>query len=449
MILPQPFIDRLNQQFGSTESEIFQKAIFQQPKTAIRIHPKKWKGLLETESPIPWCSEGFFLKSKPSFTLDPLFHGGSYYPQDASSMFLQEALNQIFPANRDLSILDLCASPGGKSTLIASWLGGDGFLVANEVIKLRAQILKENLIKWGYANIAVTNNDPTHFARTSNLFDVVVVDAPCSGEGLFRKDNDAIGEWNIENANLCALRQRRILMDALIPLKPEGVLIYSTCTFNPEENEKNMEWISTQADVEFIDLKIDNQWGVTTVPFKNGNGYGFYPHKVNGEGFFMAILRKKGTPNDSFSRSQKKAKSKDKIILPKDLVTDEDQFLFKKINNQLFALVESQNSLIDEISSHLYPIHYGICLGEESNKGLIPNHSLALSLNLGTHYPKVELNKHEALKFLRGESNFTIEGDAGWNIISYNQLPLGFVKLIQNRFNNYYPKEYRIRMNIE
>lgn len=448
MILPLPFIERLNLQFGLDESLKFQEAIANDPKSAIRINPKKWKKNIETEKEIPWCSEGFFLAQKPSYTLDPLFHAGSYYPQDASSMFLKEAVNQIFADNKNIKILDLCAAPGGKSTLLASWLNGEGYLVANEVIKHRAQILKENLVKWGYSNVAVTNNDPAHFAKLPSLFDLVVIDAPCSGEGLFRKDNEAITEWSIDNANLCSSRQRRILMDAMKTLKPNGVMIYSTCTFNPEENEKNIEWLATQTQIEVLELKIDPTWGVSEVSCERGKGYGFYPHKVQGEGFFLAAIRNLGGKEVNY-RSSKKSKWNDKVSLPANLLNANKPLDFKKINNQVFAFKEEYGAFLETLSDSLYLIHLGICLGEESPKGLLPNHSLALSNEIGDHFPTIELEKLDALKYLKGESNIAIEGKSGWNIITYKQLPLGFVKLIQNRFNNYYPKEYRIRMNIE
>ncbi len=448
MTLPLPFIERLNLQFGLEESTLFRDAITNEAKSAIRINPNKWKSSVETESQIPWCSEGYFLKQRPSYTLDPLFHAGSYYPQDASSMFLKEALNQIFTDAKNLTVLDLCASPGGKSTLLASWLNEDGFLVANEVIKPRAQILKENLIKWGYSNIAVTNNDPAHFAKLPSLFDLVVIDAPCSGEGLFRKDNDAITEWSVDNANLCAARQKRILMDAMPTLKPNGVLIYSTCTFNPEENEKNIEWLAKQHSIEVINLKIDPTWGVTEVNFNGGKGYGFYPHKVQGEGFFIIAIRKL-EGQEPIYRNSKRSKWNEKSTLPPNLFTENNTLSFKKINNQTFAFPEEYTTFLETLANSLYLIHLGICIGEDTPKGLIPNHSLAMSNLLGEHYPTIELEKLDALKYLKGESNLVISGTSGWNIVTYKHQPLGFIKLIQNRFNNYYPKEYRIRMNIE
>lgn len=449
MELPHLFIERLNTQFGSQEAKQFIDALSNEPKSAIRINPKKWKNSLDTAYQVPWCDSGFFLAQRPNYTLEPLFHAGCYYPQDASSMFLNEALTQIYGEERDLTILDLCAAPGGKSTLIASWLDGKGFLVANEVIKHRAQILRENLLKWGYPNVAVTNNDPAHYAKLGGTFDCIVIDAPCSGEGLFRKDNEAVNEWSSDNLALCASRQKRILMDALEALNEDGIIIYSTCTFNPEENEKNIEWLATQSDIEVINLEIDSTWGVTEVAMQNGKGYGFYPHKVEGEGFFLAAFRKKGEERaKSSSRTFKKAKSKENIILPKNIIKDLTSYTLKHINELIFAFPESYTSLIETLQKNLYLIHLGICIGEDSPKGVLPNHALALSTQLGTHYPTIELDKTQALLYLRGESSFQLQGENGWNIVTYEQTALGFVKVMQNRFNNYYPKEYRIRMSI-
>ncbi|GAB3814418.1 hypothetical protein GCM10028895_07510 [Pontibacter rugosus] len=235
---------------------------------------------------------GFFgiLPTRTSFfTLDPLLHAGAYYVQEASSMFLEQALKQSIDLDESLHVLDLCGAPGGKSTHLASLISKDSLLVANEVIRSRASILAENVTKWGSGNVLVTSNDPREFSRLPDFFDVMVIDAPCSGEGMFRKDHAAVGEWSEENVNLCAQRQQRILMDVWDALKPGGLLIYSTCTWNEKENEENIAWLAAQEGVESIKLEVQPEWGIIPTQLNGLEGYRFYPHRVQGEGFLWLL----------------------------------------------------------------------------------------------------------------------------------------------------------------
>ncbi|GAO31398.1 RsmB/NOP family class I SAM-dependent RNA methyltransferase [Geofilum rubicundum] len=290
--LPEQFIQRLQGQMGTSMLK-FVDALRQDPVMSVRLNAQKlagppWEGV----EAVPWCPTGYYLPQKPVYTLDPLFHAGCYYPQEASSMVLDWLVRQVCDLPEQPVVLDLCGAPGGKSTLLASFLVGKGLLVANEVIKSRATILAENVSKWGFANCVVTRSDPSKFADLTSMFDLMVVDAPCSGEGMFRKDERAIEEWSAANAEMCALRQQRILTDVWPALKQEGYLIYSTCTFNPSENEENMAWMANEAGAEVLALDVPEQWGVENIPIGAGNGLAFYPHKVRGEGFFVAVLRK-------------------------------------------------------------------------------------------------------------------------------------------------------------
>ena len=274
---------------------------------SIRLNPSK-AGQRSTNNEqlekVPWSSNGYYLPERPSFTLDPLFHAGAYYVQEASSMFLEEVLKQTVDLSKPLKVLDLCAAPGGKSTLIQSIISKESLLVSNEVIKTRVNILSENITKWGAANVIVTNNDPADFLRLKNYFDVIVVDAPCSGSGLFRKDPNAITEWSESNVQLCAQRQQRILADIMPSLKDGGVLIYSTCSYSQQEDEAISDWLieqfkparMTRSDgVESLRFKVDESWGIveTVSEKENAYGYRFYPDKVKGEGFFIAAFKKK------------------------------------------------------------------------------------------------------------------------------------------------------------
>src|SRR5688572_6493565 len=222
--------------------------------TSIRINPVKQSKIQNPKSKIPWTETGYYLEQRPSFTFDPLFHAGTYYVQEASSMFLEQALKQTVDLSKSLRVLELCAAPGGKSTHIQSLISKDSLLVSNEVIRSRANVLKDNIIKWGCANVMVTNNDPKDFARLENYFDVIVVDAPCSGSGLFRREPDAMEEWSLNNVALCSQRQQRILADVWPALKKDAVLIYSTCSYSRSEEEDILEWMTAQLSTDNCQL---------------------------------------------------------------------------------------------------------------------------------------------------------------------------------------------------
>src|SRR4030095_9292224 len=256
--------------------------------TSIRINPFKKSEIRNLKSKIPWTEYGYYLETRPSFTFDPLFHAGCYYVQEASSMFLEQALKQTIDLSEPLKVLDLAAAPGGKSTHLQSLISKEVLLVSNEVIKSRNNVLKDNMIKWGSDNVAVTKNDPKEFARLENYFDMIVVDAPCSGSGLFRRDEEAIGEWSENNVQLCSQRQQRILADVWPALKSDGILIYSTCSYSKEEDENIVRWMANNLSIVNCQLSIDENWNIT----KSSNGYRFWPDKVKGEGFFIACVKK-------------------------------------------------------------------------------------------------------------------------------------------------------------
>jgi 16S rRNA C967 or C1407 C5-methylase (RsmB/RsmF family) len=291
--VPESLLAELRLQKGFDETK-FIEAQLQSPVTSIRLHPKKQINSPENSLKIPWCENGFYLKERPSFTYDPLFHAGCYYVQEASSMFLEFALKQTVDLNQSLKVLDLCAAPGGKSTLVASLINENSLLVSNEVIKNRATILKENITKWGGENVLVTNNDPKHFERLENYFDVLIIDAPCSGSGLFRKEPAYLNEWNDNLVNLCSQRQQRILADIWKCLKPNGVLIYSTCSFSESENEEIVDWMIDELQAENISFNVPTEWNIVSTQSKKhkAQGFRFYPHLLQGEGFFLLCYAK-------------------------------------------------------------------------------------------------------------------------------------------------------------
>ena len=302
MVLPEIFISRMKVQLKE-EFDSFLQSFCNEVNTTIRVNSRKYFETPELE-PIEFCSSGYKLPQRPAFTLDPFLHSGVYYVQESSSMFLEQAFLQSGLVG-DIKILDLCAAPGGKSTHLASLISDNSLLISNDVIRSRSQILSENLKKWGNPNVVVTNNDPNDFKRLPAFFDAIVIDAPCSGEGLFRRDERAIQEWSPDNAQLCAQRQQRIVADVWPALKEGGILIYSTCTFNPAENEENIKWLNEFADIEPITLNLSDNWGITRTDAGELPCYRFYPHKVDGEGFFLAVVRKTGSSEDGHQKKLK------------------------------------------------------------------------------------------------------------------------------------------------
>lgn len=412
---------------------------------SIRKNPRKTDVKFDDEKEIPWCDNAFSLKERPVFTLEPLFHAGVFYPQEAGSMLLDYILKRIeLPENP--KILDLCGAPGGKSTLIASFLNEKGLLVSNEVINQRAKVLKENTSKWGFSNTIVTNNDPSDFDRLPSFFDVVVVDAPCSGEGMFRKDKQARDEWSLENVNMCTGRQKRIVADVWDALKEDGYLIYSTCTFNSYENEENIRWIEKNLDAEYIHIPAPFNF----VQGRGGVGIYGIPGKTDTEGFFIAVLRKKSASNRSNLKkvpNKGLLKLKDTSILENWVKTENS--LFYSWNELTLVIPANLEVEYLHIQSNLHIIKWGVIAGEIARKGLIPNHDLVMCHSLRKAYSKIDLDKQQSLQYLHGDT-FAINGldESGFIEVTHQNEPLGWIKNIGNRFNNLYPKEYRIRMNV-
>ncbi len=370
-------------------------------------------------------------------------------------MFLEHVLKQTINLDHPLHVLDLCGAPGGKSTHLASLISKDSLLVSNEVIKSRATILAENIAKWGSGNVLVTNNDPRDFSRLPEFFDVMVIDAPCSGEGMFRKDPHAVEEWSEENVNLCARRQQRILADTWEALKPGGILIYSTCTWNEAENEENMAWLGEQENAQSIKLNFDDSLGIVRSELQGVEGYRFYPHAVQGEGFFLAVMRKAGqTEDENYSSGKKKkyklqeAGKKEKALVQDWLLHAED-LAWIQHNETIFTLPENLFEAADEVYQKLYVIYGGTQVAEIAGKKVKPLQPLALSQHINKEAFKfIELNLEQAIRYLRKEDiNLGTHG-TDWVLLQYNGLPLGWAKLIGNRTNNYYPKEWRIRMDL-
>ena len=385
--LPKDFIEQTQAIFGETLWNDYIRAMDVEPPVSIRLNPFKnqqhWS--VVGGERVPWCRNGFYLASRPQFTFDPLLHAGAYYVQEASSMFLDEVLRQHIGNPNDIMALDLCAAPGGKSTVMRAALGTDSTLISNEPNGKRAQILAENIQKWGAPNMYVTNNYPASFRKSGLKFELILTDVPCSGEGMFRKDEGAIGEWSLENVERCYQLQREIVSEAWHCLRPGGLMVYSTCTFNTRENEENVKWILEEFDAEILPVETNPEWNITGSLLKGFTEpvYRFIPGRVRGEGLFMAVIRKKG----------------DSPLTPK----------------------------------------------EKSLKGL-KSLKVIYEAREPSPTPMVELTYEQALQYLRREA-LTLPDDTPRGIltVTYQGLSLGQVKNIGSRANNLYPKEWRIK----
>ncbi len=444
MKLPEQFLNSLNGIKGFDEKAFENLHNGEEKITSIRLNPfKKVELDFKTDKPVSWGENSFYLNERPSFTFDPLFHAGCYYVQEAGSVFLEHALKNSVDLTQEISVLDLCAAPGGKSTLINSLINEKSFLISNEVIKPRAEVLIHNLNKWGTCNTAVTNCDPQVFSKLDSVFDVIVADVPCSGSGLFRKQPDAVNEWSLDNVNLCSTRQKRIVADCLPSLKPGGIFIYSTCSYSKEENEMEVEWMMREFDLELVNIPLEESWNI----IDTGLGYRFYPYFTKSEGFFCCVLKKKGEAEINHGKKNKKINFeeigkrefeplKDKITLKENHKIFRFQNDFKLVNTALF-------DFMNHYGTSVYFKKTGTTLGELKHQDFLPHHELAQSIYLSSSVNKIELSKEQAISFLKKE-NLNVKAERGICLMTYKNYGLGWVKVLDNRTNNYLPKEFRI-----
>lgn len=444
MTLPFDFISRTRGLLGNDFAGL-EEALQVEAPTSIRTNTAKVIGLLPYEK-VPWSDTGYYLPERLPFTFDPLFHAGTYYVQEASSMFLEQAIKTY--VDSPVRCLDLCAAPGGKSTHLLNCLPENSLLVSNEVIRNRSWVLSENITKWGNPNTIVTNNDLSDFARLPHIFDIVVTDVPCSGEGMFRKDPDSMKEWSLSNVTLCAARQKRILQDVWDTLKPGGLLIYSTCTYNTEENEENIHYIIKELGAEALPVPTQKEWNITGALKYDYPVYRFFPHKTKGEGFFLAVLRKKEGEITPTKRKTKKDKKSIAIPVPSEInnwLLSPEKFKIENQNNILHAFPLMYDEDFQLLSAKLQIVSSGITIGELKGKDILPSHSLAMSTEINTSaFEKEELNWQESIKYLRKEA-LILQQEKGYILLTCNNHPLGFAKQIGNRANNLYPQEWRIR----
>jgi NOL1/NOP2/fmu family ribosome biogenesis protein len=398
---------------------------------------------------VKWCNEGYYLPQRPIFTFDPVFHSGAYYVQEASSMIIGEIVKEISENNSIKVALDLCASPGGKTTHLLSNLPEDSFLISNEIVSARLGALDENISKWGNNNVAITCNDPAHFSKLENLFDLILVDAPCSGEGMFRKEEAALTEWSEKNGVNCSIRQRKIVSDILPSLKPGGFLIYSTCTYNEKENEENIEFLKNEFDLDLIEVNAILE-ATKNEKRKTKSGFRFFPHTHKGEGFFVSVLQKKEKhfkPFHNFKLSTKTTSGDYKNYL---LDFSTKKFTFFQEKDQIRFFPTEHFALLETLKKTLRFHKTGTIIGTPMGKDFIPDHELILSNHFDKNsFPKTELSYEQAIQFLSKEVPNITPDHKGWGYFTYQDFPLGWYKSIPGRINNYFPKDLKIRKKYE
>lgn len=445
--LPDGFISQMRELIGEIQSNELCEALMLQPSVAVRLNPRKpcdmpeW--LSETK-PVSWSENGFYLPVRPQFTFAPQLHGGGFYVQDASSMVYEHIVRKI-AGNKPIIYLDACAAPGGKTTAAINVLPEDSLVVANEFVAQRTQILKENIQKWGYPNVIVTNSSTDRLGRIHGLFDIIAVDAPCSGEGMMRKDEEARRQWSESLVSDCASLQWEIVCNLWNSLKEGGYLIYSTCTFNRRENEAMLERICCELDGESVDLGLSGNGGITKGIDTDCCCYRFMPHLTKGEGLFVGVVRKNSSQREWTPRKSKRLNKQVKLP-PINCLIKDDWHYFER-EGVICGISKQFADILEELSSNAKVVMAGVELVILKGKDFIPQHGLALStaLSLNT-FPRIEVELPCAIDYLRREAiNLPADTSKGFVIITYKGMPLGFVKNLGNRANNLYPQEWRIR----
>ena len=433
MTLPTGFIEMIQSLLGEEAPQLLE-ALQSPPVTSVRLNTRKPGAAFPEATRVKWCPTGFYLPERPIFTLDPLLHAGAYYVQDASSMIHREVVTRLAAA--PVTLLDMCAAPGGKTTAMIDALPDGSRIVANEYMPKRAAILKENLTKWGYPLVSVTNRDSAFFAERGDQFDIVAVDAPCSGEGMMRKDEDAVKQWSPELIERCAALQREITSNAEKALRPGGYLIYSTCTFNRTENEEMAEYIRDSLGLIPVDMQCPEEWGIPRGINTDLPVYRFMPHRTEGEGLFLAVFRKP-VDGDAYPPTT--------ILTPHPIDNSTHTVSMRPEPKQKIQAAATKGKVAKE-SAGKGKDRFG--KRDKKADTPLPEIEEILSIDFDRSlYPEADVDLPTALSYLRRES-ITLSPDIpkGPVVVTYKGLPLGMAKNIGSRANNLYPKGWRILM---
>ena len=448
--LPELFVQRLKDKFPVQAERVIQSIKEDQPKYSFRTNPLKPSDKLPKGQDIEWCEFGVRPLTRPSYVADPFYHAGLYYAQEASSMLIGQ---YIEPNQSELRVLDLCAAPGGKSTLIQSLIGEDCVLVSNEILGKRNFVLQENIIKWGGINNIITQNKSSDFVGLQGFFDIIILDAPCSGEGMFRKDDEAIVQWNDGLVNACSAIQNELMEKALELVADGGIIIYSTCTFENQENEETLRFAINQGDFELEKMEINHWKEWNLVPSEIDNqlvGYYALPGIFDGEGLFVSAFKVHKTHSKKYKAPNKNSYtilSKDfPAILKKENLKPSEIVCFK--DNQYYLM----NQLTLDTLAHLNKLivrKSGVSIGQVLKNSIIPAQDLANYYRAKHLVNCIEVDLDTALRFLQKSDNLVFnEADNGWNCLIYEGYGLGWIKNLGNRTNNHYPSDWKIRKTI-
>lgn len=454
--IKEEFGSLLRETLGDVEGAALVAALDTEAVTGVRLNARKageWPSEIDGED-VPWCAQGLVLHSRPQFTLMPEWHGGLFYVQEPASMVVGEVARRLAErlGNGPIRYLDGCAAPGGKTTAVLSALPDDAFVVANEFVPARANILSENISKWGAANAAVCNGDTKVFRKLRRAFDIVAVDAPCSGEGMMRKDEEARRQWSEGLVAQCAALQREILDNVWEALKPGGFLIYSTCTFNRTEDEDMLHYIVEELGGESVDTGLADEFGIPGSIDPSLHAVRFMPHRTCGEGLFLGVVRKAGeyAPETRKTRTPKGNKGKGAAVPLQltALLKEPEKMTFSQRPDECWQGVPAPHAdLVRELEQATRIVTAGVRLGTVKGKSRVPDSTLALSTSLREDaFPRVEVTLETALNYLRRQAvALPAESPRGITLLTYRGAALGFVKNLGNRANNMYPQHWRIR----
>lgn len=441
--LPGEFGERMKMQLGD-EADAFFHALGQPSPTSVRLHPAKGKAGFPLGEKIPWCADGYYLEARPQFHLDPHWHGGAYYVQEASSMILDAVISRLSLPDVPKIWLDLCAAPGGKSGILARHMATGDVLIANEINGTRRSILYENLVKGGYLNTCITGLAPSSFP--ASIADIILIDAPCAGEGMMRKEPEAIRQWTPQLVHSCSLLQRDIVRSAFTSLKPGGLMIYSTCSYSPQENINNVLSFLEAYGMECIPFSFPEEWNICTLHHEGATGYQLFPHRVKGEGLFFAVLKKQEAATDRVSHKKNSTSFFPVPTLLLGWLQDPVKFLTSRSSSTFDLITSATSPVAMEPINHLHGVQWISQAGELKGKDFIPSHFLAMSDEGSPSIPSVRLNQNEALDFLeRKIPSPSPESAEGWHLAQYEGTNLGWLKKTSQGWKNHYPMSWRLR----
>ena len=441
MNLPEAFIEQLRGLLPDEWEALADAITSSEPSVAVRVNTARGADVPDGARRVPWCGQGYYLDNRPPFTFDTDWHAGRYYVQDASSMFIAHVIGSLI--HEPVRYLDLCAAPGGKTTAAIQALPEGSMTVANEIVPPRARVLADNVIRWGHPRCVVTSNAPAQVGKLTNFFDVIAADVPCSGEGMMRKDDEAVAQWSPALVEQCAQRQREILTDVWPALRPGGLLIYSTCTYNRQENEQMADFIVRELGATPLEVPVEPSWNIHPAIGSDCHGYRFMPHRVDGEGLFMAVFRKDGdAPRQDIRIKEKNTKKADEI--GKNWLNSPNDYVIEQQGDLSIAVPMDIRSEVAALRASLNVLHAGVELATVMGRKTVPHPALAMSLARSADaFPVCEVDYLTALRYLRGES-ITLDGPRGYVLVAHAGAVLGFANNLGNRAHNPYPKSQRI-----